>query len=43
MDKYFVSVGLVVLESEDKKALENEGSDKVLDSVGGTGEGIPFM
>lgn len=41
--KNYEIVHLTVLESPDKKALENKGSDAVLKSVGGEGQGLPFM
>jgi thioredoxin-related protein len=43
IDKYYVLTPLVVMESKDKKDLENEGSDKVLKDSGGDGEGIPYF
>ncbi len=35
-------VHLTVMESEEKKALENSGSDKVLADLGGARAGLPF-
>lgn len=41
-DKYFVTVGLDVLEAEKDKALENPGSLDVMKSLNADKEGIPF-
>lgn len=43
MDKYFVPASLVVLESKDKKDLENKGSDEYLEKSGGKDQGIPYF
>ena len=42
-EKNYEIVRLDTMENEDKKNLENEGSDKVMASFGGTGQGIPFF
>ncbi len=42
-EKHFVTVWLTVMESEDKKALENPGGASWLERVGGKGEGLPFF
>jgi thiol-disulfide isomerase/thioredoxin len=41
-DKHVVTVHLVVMESDDKKALENPGGMDWLKKLGGDGQGIPF-
>lgn len=41
--KSYNIVRLDVLESPDKKALENPGSEEVLNSYGGKGSGIPYF
>jgi thiol-disulfide isomerase/thioredoxin len=42
-DQNFEVVWLTVLESDDKKADENQGGEDVLASMGGTNQGIPFF
>lgn len=42
-DKRFVMVWLTVLESPDKKNMENPGGDEWLKKTGGDNGGIPFM
>ncbi len=42
-DKYFVSTPIVVLENGEKEKLENPGGEKLLESVGGKNQGIPFF
>ncbi|EGV44958.1 DUF255 domain-containing protein [Bizionia argentinensis JUB59] len=41
-DKHYVSVDLVVQESENKKNLENPGAQELLEKHGGTQAGIPY-
>lgn len=43
MDKYFVTVWLTVLESDDKKSLENPGAEDEMIANGGKDQGIPFL
>jgi hypothetical protein len=38
-----VLVKLTVMESTEKKKLENPGGDEVLDKLGGKGAGLPFF
>lgn len=42
-DKYFVSQPIIVLENGDKEKLENPGGEKLMESVGGKDQGIPFF
>lgn len=42
-EKYFVPVWLVVLESQDKKNLENPGAMELLAANGGERSGIPYF
>ncbi len=42
MKKYFVIQHLDVMESPDKKNLENEGGDKVMEAFGGKNAGLPY-
>lgn len=42
-DKYFITAWLTVLESADKKHLENPGAIAVLNENGGDKQGIPFF
>jgi thiol-disulfide isomerase/thioredoxin len=42
IDKHYVLVNLTVMESKDKKALENPGGSEVMESLGGKGAGLPF-
>lgn len=42
-DKYFVVTWLTVLESPDKKNMENPGGEDLLAANGGKNEGIPFF
>ena len=42
-DKYFVSTPIVVLENGDKEKFENPGGEKLMESVGGKDQGIPFF
>lgn len=42
-DKYFVSQPIIVLENGDKEKLENPGGEKLMESVGGKNQGIPFF
>jgi hypothetical protein len=39
---HYVVVDLTVKESEQKKALENPGAEKLLDELGGAQAGLPF-
>lgn len=43
IDKYYVVVHVTVMESADKKALENEGGAELMASLKGEGQGIPFF
>lgn len=42
-DKSFVFVHLTVLESKDKKNLENPGAEDIFNANGGKGGGIPYF
>jgi thioredoxin-related protein len=42
-DKSFVIVFLTILESKDKKALENPGAEDIFNQNGGKGGGIPYF
>lgn len=42
-DKYFVTVDLVVLETPEKKALENPGAEELMAANGGAKSGIPYF
>lgn len=42
IDKYYVVVHLDVLERGEKKAIENPGADKYLQTLGGEKSGLPF-
>jgi thioredoxin-related protein len=42
-DKSFVIVRVDVLESPDKKNLENPGGDEILKALGGDNQGIPYF
>lgn len=42
MAAHYVTVRLVVNEGEEKKALENPGGGKVLETLGGAKAGLPF-
>lgn len=43
MDARFVTVVLDVMESGEKKALENPGGQAVMEANGGKGAGLPFL
>jgi hypothetical protein len=43
LEKYFVIRKLVVLESKDKKHLENPGGEAQMEKMGGKNSGIPFF
>ncbi len=43
LDKYFVIRHLTVMESEDKKALENSGGDVLMNELKGQQAGLPFF
>lgn len=42
IDRHFIILPLVVLESADKKALENAGGDVLMKTMGGANSGLPF-
>lgn len=42
-DKHFVTVDLVVLETPEKKALENPGAEELMAANGGAKAGIPYF
>src|SRR5579862_6906184 len=42
MDANYVTIHIVVQESEDKKDLNNPGGDELLDQLGGKNQGIPY-
>lgn len=42
-DRYFVSQPIIVLENGDKEKFENPGGEKLMESVGGKDQGIPFF
>lgn len=42
IDSNYVTVHIVVQESEDKKGLNNPGGDALLESLGGKDQGIPY-
>ncbi len=43
LEKYFVIRKLVVMESKDKKNLENTGGEALMEKMGGKGAGLPFF
>ena len=42
IDSHYVLVNLTVMESKEKKALENPGGSEVMESLGGKSAGLPF-